>query len=270
MNTIFADAPPFSPATSTSAQAVPSGYFSLPCCLTMNARRSGIIISMPSRPPSTDTVMTRTQSISKPSSSRAGMVTPTPNAIDSPAEPVVCTMLFSRIVARRMPKAREKTRNRVIDSTAIGTDADTVMPTLSSRYSDDAPKRMPSTAPRMTADQVNSGMTTLSGTNGLCSPPLSAGGGVAAVGSAMRETPGRNGLRLRPCRHGCDRLAVCNGDCKPLTRGIVGSIGIDVRHSTGPGFFDQAEKFLSSPARPHFLTEDFQPTQVDGLALRVH
>ena len=31
------------------------------------------------------------------------MVTPTPNAIDSPAEPVVCTMLFSRIVARRKP-----------------------------------------------------------------------------------------------------------------------------------------------------------------------
>ena len=67
----------------------------------MNARRSGIIIRMPSRPPSTDTIMTRTTSISKPSSIRAGMVTPTPKAIDSPAEPVVCTMLFSRIVARR-------------------------------------------------------------------------------------------------------------------------------------------------------------------------
>ena len=49
--------------------------------------------------------MTRPRSISKPSSSSAGMVTPTPKAIDSPAEPVVWTMLFSRIVARRTPKA---------------------------------------------------------------------------------------------------------------------------------------------------------------------
>ena len=35
----------------------------------------------------------------------------------------------------------------MIDSTAMGTDADTVMPTLSTRYSDEAPKMMPSTAP---------------------------------------------------------------------------------------------------------------------------
>src|SRR5581483_11020837 len=100
---------------------------------------------------------TRTQLISKPSNSSAGMVTPTPNAIDSPADPVVWTMLFSRIVARRKPNDREKTRNSVIDSTAIGTDAETVMPTLSSRYSDDAPKMMPSTAPSRTDGQVNSG-----------------------------------------------------------------------------------------------------------------
>ena len=42
-------------------------------------------------------------------------------------------------------------RNSVIDSTAIGTDADTVMPTFSSRYSDDAPNTMPSSAPTSTA-----------------------------------------------------------------------------------------------------------------------
>ena len=54
----------------------------------MNARRKGIIIKMPSRPPSTPTVMMRTTSMSKPSSSRAGMVTPTPKAIDSPADPL--------------------------------------------------------------------------------------------------------------------------------------------------------------------------------------
>ena len=46
----------------------------------------------------------------------------------------------------------------MIDSTATGIEAETVMPTFSTRYSDDAPKTMPSTAPTMTADQVNSGM----------------------------------------------------------------------------------------------------------------
>ena len=122
----------------------------------MKARRSGIIIKIPSKPPSTETVMTRTTSISKPSSKSAGMVTPTPNAIDSPAEPVVCTMLFSRMVERRKPVSFEMARNSVIDSTAMGTDADTVMPTLSTRYSDDAPKMTPRKAPTSTADQVNS------------------------------------------------------------------------------------------------------------------
>ncbi len=88
---------------------------------------------MPSNPPSTETVMTRVTSISKPSSSSAGMVTPTPKAIDSPAEPVVWTMLFSRMVARRKPNDRLKARKRVMARTAMGTEADTVMPTLSSR-----------------------------------------------------------------------------------------------------------------------------------------
>ena len=94
----------------------------------------------------------------------AGMVTPTPKAIDSPAEPVVCTMLFSRIVARRKPAIRENKRNSVIDSTATGIEAETVMPTLSTRYSDEAPKMIPSTAPTSTADQVNSGRRASSGT----------------------------------------------------------------------------------------------------------
>ena len=67
------------------------------------------------------------------------MVTPTPNAIDSPAEPVVWTMLFSRMVAGRFPSSFEKNRNRVIDITATGIDAETVIPTFSTRYSDEAP-----------------------------------------------------------------------------------------------------------------------------------
>ena len=65
--------------------------------------------------------------ISIPSSRNTGIVVATPKAIDSPAEPVVCTMLFSRIVGR------PKTRKRVIESTATGIEALTVIPTLSAR-----------------------------------------------------------------------------------------------------------------------------------------
>ncbi len=122
----------------------------------MKARRSGIIIKMPSNPPRIDTTITRQMLMSKPKSISAGMVTPTPKAIDSPADPVVCTMLFSKIVAGRKPNMREKARNSVIESTATGIDAETVIPTFSTRYSDDAPKMIPSTAPTTTAGQVNS------------------------------------------------------------------------------------------------------------------
>ncbi len=99
----------------------------------MKARRSGIIIRMPSTPPRIETTIVRPMSMSKPNSISAGIVTPTPKAIDSPAEPVVCTMLFSKIVAGRKPNSREKSRNSVIDSTATGIDAETVMPTFSTR-----------------------------------------------------------------------------------------------------------------------------------------
>jgi hypothetical protein len=98
----------------------------------MSARRSGIIIRMPSRPPRTATSSTREVSSSKPRIMIAGIVTPTPNAIDSPAEPAVCTMLFSRIVAARAP-TRDASRNSVIEITATGIDALTVSPTLRTR-----------------------------------------------------------------------------------------------------------------------------------------
>jgi hypothetical protein len=62
----------------------------------------------------------------------AGMVTPTPKAIDSPAEPAVCTMLFSRMLASRSPNF-ESTRKRAIEMTATGMEALTVSPTLSTR-----------------------------------------------------------------------------------------------------------------------------------------
>ncbi len=92
------------------------------------------------------------------------MVTPMPNAIDSPEEPAVWTMLFSRIVVRRIPSNRDATRDSVMASTATGIDAETVRPTLSVRYSDDAPKTIPKSEPTTTAPQVNSGMRAESGT----------------------------------------------------------------------------------------------------------
>ena len=57
----------------------------------------------------------------------AGSVKTTPAAMDSPAEPVVWTMLFSRIVD--LPRVRKK----AIDSTAMGIEAETVSPILSAR-----------------------------------------------------------------------------------------------------------------------------------------
>ncbi|MNL51219.1 hypothetical protein D3C87_1742980 [compost metagenome] len=123
----------------------------MPCSWTMRPWRRGIIMSTPSRPPSKATIRTRTSSRSWPSSSRAGMVKATPAAIDSPAEPVVWTMLFSRMVAR------PNTRKMVMARTAMGMLALTVMPTLRARYTDEAAKTMPSTAPSNSARKVSSG-----------------------------------------------------------------------------------------------------------------
>src|SRR5262249_53514097 len=119
----------------------------------------------------------------------AGMVTPTPKAMLSPALPAVWTTLFSRIVALRTPNDLENTRKRVIDSTAMGTEAETVSPTLSTRYSDEAPKMMPRTVPASTAGQVNSWGASDGGMNGSCGgvsgePDVPGASTTAALGSA--------------------------------------------------------------------------------------
>jgi hypothetical protein len=62
----------------------------------------------------------------------AGIVTPKPKAIDSPAEPAVWTTLFSRIVASRAPNV-DSSRKSVIDITATGIEAETVKPVFSTR-----------------------------------------------------------------------------------------------------------------------------------------
>src|SRR5229473_8308369 len=151
-NTRPANDPPRSPATSTSAQAVPSGNVRLPCSFTISCRRSGIMNNTPSHPPSSaiGKIRQNVNSDPKPRKISAGSVNITPAANDSPADPVVCTMLFSRIVER--PNARRM----LIDSTEIGIDADTVNPARSPTYTVTAPKSSPNTPPSSTARNENS------------------------------------------------------------------------------------------------------------------
>src|SRR5262245_29819412 len=80
----------------------------------------------------------------------AGTVNTTRPAIDSPADPIVWTMLFSRIVE---PPSFFRTE---IASTAIGMDALTVRPARRPRYTVDAPNSSPKSEPRITARPVNS------------------------------------------------------------------------------------------------------------------
>jgi hypothetical protein len=78
-------------------------------------------------------------------------VNTTPEAMDSPADPVVWMMLFSRMLVfkNRLPME--------MASTAMGMEAETVSPALSARYTFAAPKMTPKMQPKMTARAVNSG-----------------------------------------------------------------------------------------------------------------
>ena len=82
----------------------------------------------------------------------AGIVKMAPAATDSPAEPMVCTILFSNTESFfRM------TRMTPMEITAAGIDADTVIPTRSPRYALAPPKRMAKRIPKITDVAVNSG-----------------------------------------------------------------------------------------------------------------
>src|ERR1035437_5984176 len=83
--------------------------------------------------------------------------------MDSPADPAVWTMLFSRMVASR-PPAFDHSRKSVREITATGIDALTVRPTLRTRLSDEAPNTMPSRVPRIMARGVHSRMVASCGT----------------------------------------------------------------------------------------------------------
>src|SRR5688572_19578366 len=93
-------------------------------------------------------------------------------------------MLFSRIVASRIPNF-ESMRNNAIEMTATGIEALTVSPVFSTRYSEDAPKIIPSTVPTTRLRAVNSGIFTeagMYGSKGTCgwvglSPTMSGSSG---------------------------------------------------------------------------------------------
>src|SRR6478752_10245538 len=108
---------------------------------------------------------------------RAGIVKTTPPATDSPADPIVWTMLFSRIVE---PPRRLSTE---IASTAIGIDALTVRPARRPRYTVDAPNSSPNNTPMTTAFSVNSAGDCEAGTYGL-NARGSVDGDVAGVAMA--------------------------------------------------------------------------------------
>ena len=66
-----------------------------------------------------------------------------PAAIDSPAELIVCTILFSN-----MESFRKTIRMMPIEITAAGIEADIVMPTRRPRYAFAAPKTTASSTPK--------------------------------------------------------------------------------------------------------------------------
>ena len=92
---------------------------------------------------------------------KPGRVNTTPAAMDSPADPVVWIILFSRIVVLKnfLPN--------VMAITAIGMDAETVSPAFNARYTVAAPKMMPNMQPSKMDFSVNSFICTPGATKGL-------------------------------------------------------------------------------------------------------
>ena len=91
------------------------------CSLTMSERRSGIIIRTPSTPPTIASVrIVQYEKYGSPTlwpaplprNRKPGRVNTTPAAIDSPAEPMVWTMLFSRIVDDAEPLEHRDRQHR--------------------------------------------------------------------------------------------------------------------------------------------------------------
>ena len=111
----------------------------------------------PRKPPIKARIRMREYSRPKPRKISAGRVKITPPATDSPAEPVVWTMLFSRM--DDFPSARRTD----MDRTAIGMEALTVKPARRPTYTVTAPKMTPKSIPNRRARSVNSGTIASSG-----------------------------------------------------------------------------------------------------------
>src|SRR6266404_1821384 len=120
----------------------------------------------PNHPPSSASgkILQNVNSEPKPRKMRAGIVNITPAASDSPAEPVVCTMLFSKMVDR--PNARRM----LMERTEMGIEAETVRPARSPTYTVTAPKSKPKRAPSITARIVKSASVCSGGMYGRNSP----------------------------------------------------------------------------------------------------
>src|SRR5215813_5523049 len=115
---------------------------------------------------------------------KPGRVNTTPEAMLSPAEPMVWTMLFSRMVE---PPNFLRTE---MERTATGMDAETVSPAFNARYTVEAPKSRPKKAPTMIALGVNSAIVVRSGTYGLNSAAASTTAGSTAMRGCLLLGPG--------------------------------------------------------------------------------
>ena len=123
--------------------------------------------STPRTPPQSAirVISTRLGLSQRPSSAhkkRAGIVKIAPAASDSPAEPIVCTRLLSRMEFFFM-----MTRITPIEITAAGMDAETVIPTRSPRYALAAPNTIARMTPMITDVTVISAVTFSAGIYGL-------------------------------------------------------------------------------------------------------
>src|SRR5262249_23188257 len=149
---------------------------------------------------------------SKPISKRDGSVKATPAASDSPAEPAVWAMLFSRMVARRTRKARASQRKRGIDITATGIEAETGRPTLRLKQRGEKRKTNPSAVPMATGSTVSSGGLSSGEINGLNAPP----GGVA---SRVELASAAASVSMRGERHVARKTPDAHASCSSeLTR----------------------------------------------------
>ena len=82
---------------------------------------------------------------------KTGSVKIHPAARDSPAEPMVCTILFSKIESLRI-----STRITAIEITAAGMEAEMVIPTRKPKYALAPPNSTASSTPTITAVTVSS------------------------------------------------------------------------------------------------------------------